>query len=157
MANRRGIDERLAYEWERARRHRRPLSIIMLDVDGLKGVNDTDGHAAGDEVLRRLAQELKALVRSIDFVGRIGGDEFLVVCVESDHEAARVVGGKILAGLSAPVSLGLASLRVGQTMQQLMLAADLALYGAKQAHQGGIAPPLSPELAEGSRRGERGG
>ena len=103
VANRRGIDERLAYEWERARRHHRALSILLLDVDNLKEVNDEHGHAAGDEVLRAVAREVKAQIRSIDFVGRSGGDEFLVICTESDEDAANVVGRKIRAQLSAPV------------------------------------------------------
>src|SRR5579871_5905575 len=75
VANRRGIDERLADEWNRARRHGRSLSVILLDVDDLKAINDAQGHAAGDDLLRQVASELAALLRGTDLIGRRGGDE----------------------------------------------------------------------------------
>ena len=152
VANRRGIDERLAYEWERARRHHRPLSILLLDVDNLKQVNDEQGHEAGDEVLRSVARELRAIVRSIDFVGRCGGDEFVVICTEANLDAAAVIGRKIGAQLSAPVSLGLATLRPRQTTKELLIAADRALYRDKTKHHGGVTP--APVIAMETKRAE---
>lgn len=149
VANRRGIDERLAYEWERARRHQRPLSILLLDVDNLKDVNDEQGHAAGDEVLRSVAREVKAIVRSIDFVGRSGGDEFVVICTESDQDAATVVARKIESQLSAPVSLGVATLKPQQTVKELLITADAALYRAKTKHHSGVsAAPIVKVLRQ---------
>lgn len=132
LANRRGIDERLAFEWERARRHNRPLSVVLLDLDNLKEVNDQRGHEAGDDLLRAVAVQLRSTVRSIDQVGRWGGDEFLVICIETGEAAAALVGRKIADRLPAPVSYGVATLQRGQTAKELLSVADRALYRAKE-------------------------
>ena len=157
VANRRGIEGRLAHEWERARRHRHPLSIVLLDVDNLKQINDEQGHAAGDEVLRGVARQLRVIVRSIDFVGRSGGDEFIVICPESNEAAVAVVGHKIESRLSPQVSIGVATLGSQRTPQELLMSADRALYGVKTVHHRGAAgAPAMSVLAPDLRAGEFG-
>jgi len=149
VANRRGVDERLAQEWDRARRHNRPLSIVMLDVDNLKVVNDTEGHAAGDALLRKVALALMSCVRGTDLVGRSGGDEFVIVCPETDEAAAAIIVGKVTGTVPASISAGAATLAPGQSVEDLLLAADGALYGAKAASSRGHLPrPRSARPAD---------
>lgn len=144
VANRRGIDERLADEWRRARRHGRPLSVILLDVDDLKGINDAQGHAAGDDALRKVASELAALLRATDHLGRSGGDEFVLVCPETDETAAAAVARKILRRLAVAVSVGVSTLRPEQSLTELLIEADRALYQVKSSHhQHPLHPPAN--------------
>ena len=132
-------------EIERAARYGHPLSVVLVDLDHFKRLNDTHGHAAGDRVLRHVAQLLNANVRSVDLAGRYGGEEFLIVLPETDVDAAaslaeklrRIVGGSavrlpdgetVTITLSAGVAGGLGSvLRV----DALVRDADAALYSAK--------------------------
>src|SRR5262249_59821175 len=100
------FDEELA----RANRYRRPLSVVMIDLDHFKRLNDTHGHASGDAVLRHVGQELAASVRSVDFAGRYGGEEFLVVLPETGPDAAASLAEK----LRRAVSAGLVRLPEGQ-------------------------------------------
>lgn len=79
LTNRRGIDERIADELARAERYDHPLSLLLLDLDDFKHVNDRDGHAAGDDALRAAAQVIRESLRSIDIPARYGGEEFLVI------------------------------------------------------------------------------
>lgn len=134
VANRRGIDERLAEEWSRARRHGRSLSVILLDVDDLKGINDAQGHAAGDDALREVASGLAALLRTTDLIGRSGGDEFVLVCPEADEAAVTAVAGKIGLSLRLSVSVGCATLQPEQSLRELVAKADQALYQTKALH-----------------------
>jgi diguanylate cyclase (GGDEF)-like protein/PAS domain S-box-containing protein len=90
LYNRRFLDEAVVQEVARARRYRRPLAFLYIDVDGFREVNNTLGHLKGDEVLRRVAQFLKENVREADYVFRVGGDEFLVLLPETDGEAEAV-------------------------------------------------------------------
>ncbi len=83
LFNRRALGERLRDEVRRARRYRRPLSVLVVDMDGLKPVNDSLGHAGGDRVIRELAKILRRVRRSLDVVFRYGGDEFVVLCPET--------------------------------------------------------------------------
>jgi diguanylate cyclase (GGDEF)-like protein len=143
MANRRVIEERLAAEWERAVRYRRPLTVFIADVDHLKQVNDAFGHPAGDQLLREVAGRLKAVLRTVDTFGRIGGDEFVALCPETGEDSAAKVGPKLVAAASAtPVRYGdhefTVSLSVGWAVtgdeprsEDLMSRADDALYRAK--------------------------
>jgi diguanylate cyclase (GGDEF)-like protein len=84
--NRRTIIEHLNSQLERAKRHDRPLGIIMLDVDHFKSFNDTHGHLAGDTVLKMVASRMKECLREYDYIGRYGGEEFLVVLCDVDYE-----------------------------------------------------------------------
>src|SRR5215207_4270202 len=101
IANRQTVLRRVEEELARAGRYRRPLSLILVDLDHFKRFNDSHGHAAGDVILRQVAQLLAANVREVDLAGRYGGEEFLVVLPETDPDAAaslaeklrRIVGG----------------------------------------------------------------
>ncbi len=141
--NRRAIEERLLEEWERAIRYRRPLAVFIADVDHLKLVNDEYGHAAGDSLLRAIADRMQSVVRSVDLFGRLGGDEFVVICPETTATAADQVARKLIqAAGSSPVEAGdqrvTVSVSIGwvvggreENPRQLLSAADDALYTAK--------------------------
>jgi diguanylate cyclase (GGDEF)-like protein len=145
IANRQAVLSRLDEELARATRYRRPLAIVMVDLDHFKRLNDTHGHAAGDAVLRQVAQRLADHVRSVDLIGRFGGEEFLAVLPETDADAAaslaeklrRVVAGtpvrlpdgnEVTVTLSAGVAGG-----PGEVLRPEILVrdADAALYSAK--------------------------
>ena len=146
--NRRFADERLAAEVSFAQRHGTPLSLMILDVDEFKRVNDTLGHGAGDAVLRVLAGALSRTVRVEDVVARWGGEEFVVIARGIDARNAFIFGERIrktIAALSIPwetapmrvtVSVGVATMQAGSsivTQAALLEAADQALYRAKAA------------------------
>jgi diguanylate cyclase (GGDEF)-like protein len=150
--NRRHLEQRLAEETDRARRYGQPLTVILCDVDHFKKVNDTHGHAAGDEVLRNVAKLIGRTIRRVDLLARFGGEEFVVVAPATDAAGARVLAERLRAAVAAmPVlttngsgmhvalrvtaSFGVATARgADQTpaaAHELVAAADLALYRAK--------------------------
>ncbi len=136
VLNRRAIEANLAEAQARAIGAERPLSLLLLDVDHFKSINDERGHAAGDEVLRQLGGVLRSSVRGADHVGRFGGDEFVVVLPDAREEVAAAVARRIgdaaaAAGIS--VSLGVASWPAPVAeVDTLLAAADAALYRAKR-------------------------
>ena len=146
LTNRRGLLERLQDGLATAERLGTPLAVCFLDVDGLKAVNDVEGHGGGDQLLRSIAHRLSASVRASDTVARIGGDEFVVVLHRLEHarDAAVVtqsltrrlarphrIGGKLLA---ATASLGWGFYPDdGRDAQSLLATADRAMYQAKRA------------------------
>jgi len=144
LYNRRYFFEQAEKEVERAQRYRRPVAAIMLDVDFFKRVNDTFGHAAGDEVLREVALCCRREVRELDILGRYGGEEFAILLTESDMDQAQQVAERLRTriesmvipikghDLSLTVSLGLAELKVSESVESLLDRADQALYSAKQ-------------------------
>jgi len=148
---RRVMEEMLEVELEKAQRVGIPLSVLMIDVNDFKRINDELGHAAGDEALRRVARHIRGSVRSVDHPCRYGGDEFLVLLVGTDIEGALTVARRILAdvaeskGLEAlpgrrelSLSIGVACFpRHCTTKAELMSLADKAMYEAKR--QGGNA------------------
>lgn len=103
LANRRSFDQQFAQTLSAANRHDLPLTLLMLDIDGLKACNDAFGHAAGDGVLRALAEVLKAQSRGSDLPARLGGDEFAVVLPHTDGAQAMIVASRILAAFEARV------------------------------------------------------
>jgi diguanylate cyclase (GGDEF)-like protein len=130
----------------RAQRSGTPLSLLLVDVDHFKRVNDSHGHLIGDEVLRALATELRQQVRESDVVGRFGGEEFTVLLPRTDGDGACRIAERLRssAGLlsvtaagtqiSVTVSIGVAELgQHGHDLFELLAAADLALYRAKDA------------------------
>ena len=129
-----------------------PVSVLFLDLDGFKRVNDTHGHGVGDAVLVSVARELTAQVRRADTVARLGGDEFVLVCPDTDADAAASLAARVVAGLSrspepaggdspAPVtaSIGTVTLDGGSatTATDLLRLADRAMYAVKRRHRTG--------------------
>jgi diguanylate cyclase (GGDEF)-like protein len=108
-ANRRGLDERIAYEVARHARERRRFAVVAIDLDGFKGVNDRFGHAAGDEVLRDVAAALETAVREQDTVARLGGDEFCVLAPETDRRGGAHLAAKVSQAI-ARVTTGIETL-----------------------------------------------
>jgi diguanylate cyclase (GGDEF)-like protein len=140
MANRRHFDDTLTLEWRRAVRTSAPLSLVMLDVDNFKPFNDTNGHQAGDELLRRVAQTLQSrLHRAGDLVARYGGEEFAILLVGVDAGHACKVAERARADVEAlgvtTISAGVASVVPTRDLSphELVSAADAALYEAKRA------------------------
>lgn len=149
IANHRHFQERLDMEWRRARREKKPIALLMIDIDFFKLLNDAKGHQAGDECLRQVAQTLsKCLRRPGDVVARYGGEEFAVILPGLDMENGKAMAERAWAaveslGITHPVSsvsrfitvsVGVASLVPDQmnTSDSLIAAADKALYRAKR-------------------------
>jgi diguanylate cyclase (GGDEF)-like protein len=139
-ANRRRFDERGTEEFERARRYQRPLSLVVLDIDHFKSINDTLGHAAGDQVLKQVAERCRESLRTTDLLARTGGEEFVLLLVETGLEAARSGAERTRAALEAERILGrtvTASCGVAEataadaTIADTLRRADAALYAAK--------------------------
>ncbi len=142
--NRTAMDQSLTREVEIARRLQQPLSVLMLDIDHFKGINDTHGHATGDGVLRAVADAIKDRLRNIDQVFRFGGEEFLIVLTNTGREAAALIGQRLRNAaqqLTYPVngrtveltvSLGCSTLLPGESPDSLLRRADTALYAAKR-------------------------
>lgn len=146
LHNRRYLDSHLKTLFDRAVSRRRPLSVMITDIDRFKSVNDTWGHDAGDDVLREFARRLRKNVRGIDLACRFGGEEFVVVMPDTEgHVAERVAErirveierapfaiGKTGQLIDVTISVGVSSLQLPlDTMEALMKRADLALYEAK--------------------------
>ncbi len=141
LFNRVKLDRVLTAELARAHRYGSALSVVMLDIDHFKVVNDTFGHNIGDDVLVDIADTLRVSVRNSDTVGRWGGEEFLVILPSTDLEQAGAVAEKVrgrVADLKLPtvgkvtVSLGVAEYQADDTEQQVVARADIALYAAKE-------------------------
>ncbi|WP_122665841.1 GGDEF domain-containing protein [Pseudomonas viridiflava] len=142
--NRIAMDQTLTREIELARRHSHPLSILMLDIDHFKRVNDTYGHAAGDDVLKSVAHAIKSELRNIDRIFRYGGEEFLIVLSNTDRDAAGLMGERLRrsthglrhpgldSSLELTISLGCSTLLPAESADSLMRRADIALYVAKR-------------------------
>ena len=144
LPNRMQIMDRLGQELKRCRRYKKALALMFIDLDGFKLINDTHGHRAGDSVLKEIAGRLSAGVRATDAVGRLAGDEFLVIvtddCTPSDGlqlaEQIRESLSRIImfeaSSLRVTCSVGLAFYPVdGETPEELVNAADQAMYDAK--------------------------
>lgn len=127
-------------ELTRAQRSHRSLSLLLFDVDHFKAINDRLGHAAGDRVLVDAVTRAEAVIRNVDYLGRIGGEEFAVLLPETGMEDALAVAERLRASLHVPaegvtdfsVSIGVAFLREGEPFAELMRRADAALYQAKR-------------------------
>jgi diguanylate cyclase (GGDEF)-like protein len=145
LMNRRSLGTQLAARVREAQRYRRPLSLLLLDVDHFKKVNDTHGHPAGDAVLRGVAAVARSRARDTDLVARYGGEELAVVLPETDAAGARAIAERLRAAvegtahateqgsLRVTVSIGVATWPGGgQTPDELVTTADRALYRAKQ-------------------------
>ncbi|MEJ5168171.1 MAG: diguanylate cyclase, partial [Arcobacteraceae bacterium] len=138
--NRRKIEELLNIEILRSRRHQRNLSIIMFDIDHFKHVNDNYGHHAGDIVLQQTAEVIKRALRQSDMFGRYGGEEFLIICPETNKDEAMIVAEKVRSEVATfnfdivehkTISLGVTEFSYEDTLEELVKKADTALYLSK--------------------------
>lgn len=150
LPNRRAMDDRLQKEWHRAARYNAPLALLLIDIDGLKRINDERGHSGGDRLLRSTATAIQQTLRTTDFGARWGGDEFSIVAPHTSREAAERLAERLLVHLAAQDgTLGGVTASVGvavfepahatqnhsdaSSIESLMSAADRALYAAKSA------------------------
>jgi diguanylate cyclase (GGDEF)-like protein len=166
--NRRYIDRRLLEEIARARRQNYPVSVMYIDIDHFKRVNDSVGHQGGDEVLREVCHRIKAELRQSDALARFGGEEFVVLLIDAPLESATMVAERIRAsvaattmelaggaGIPVTVSIGVATLddfkrdsAIEAIAQTLVARADAALYRAKESGRNRVMraePALAPD------------
>ena len=145
--NRRGFEERLAAELDEGLRAGRPLALVMFDLDGFKEINDTEGHAAGDEILCWTVKTIQETIRPMDSVGRLGGDEFVVLLPSSGHAGALTVASRIREALAPRIGAtpGVSAFPThGLEAEALLDHADAELYEAKE----GRAPRAAPDRRE---------
>ena len=148
-----GLGER---EHERAHRNGNPLSVLVFDVDHFKAINDTHGHAAGDQVLADIVLRTEAAIRSLDACARLGGEEFAVLLPDTTLGTARLVAERLRAALDRSagdaaadsiqytVSIGLAGLAPGESLAALLKRADAALYAAKAGGRNRVCEAPAP-------------
>ncbi|MBN2233288.1 MAG: diguanylate cyclase [Deltaproteobacteria bacterium] len=145
LFNRRALFNRIVEEHSRAERYQDTFSLLLFDIDDFKLINDTHGHLAGDAVLRKMANFLKGSLRTSDFLGRFGGEEFICVLPSTGLDKARMVGEKLRMLLTkkvfedsrgevkikVTVSIGVSQYHTGDTLDEVIKRADDALYMAK--------------------------
>jgi diguanylate cyclase (GGDEF)-like protein len=164
LCNRRHFLELADSEFERSRRSRRPLAVLLMDIDHFKSINDTQGHAAGDKVLTHVAQLCRGNTRMQDTTARLGGEEFVVLLPDTPIETAREVAERVRAAVAentalcqpdgaairATVSIGVAVIASNDnSAEHLLERADRAMYAAKDAgrnrvRSSGVPPQHSP-------------
>ncbi len=144
LPNRRSFNEKIAEELERINRYGTVFSLIMLDIDEFKAVNDAFGHGSGDQVLIALARKMKESVRALDLVSRIGGEEFTILLAETGIDGAKqraellreMVEDMVVktdqGDIDITISLGVVSVRDGDTAKSMLYDVDSAMYQAKQ-------------------------
>jgi diguanylate cyclase (GGDEF)-like protein len=174
LYNRRHFQERFTAEVAVAHRHERPLSLLVIDVDDFKTVNDRYGHLAGDEVLKAVARALQQGLRIEDILARYGGEEFVVLVREASAAEARgaaerlrelvelararwqTAEGDVPVAIGVTVSVGMAQLGRDETERDLFGAADQALYQAKRAGKNCVrCAPVRSTSASGRRRSRK--
>lgn len=160
LHNRRSLDQRLHEEVERHQRYAMPMTLLMIDIDHFKAVNDTHGHPAGDAVLRNVAQMMRTACRVTDFTARYGGEEFCIILPHTDSRCGHILAERLRKRIAAhkvevdgkalaiTVSIGLTTLAAGEstTPARLVCEADTALYTAKAAGRNIVCGP--PEQCE---------
>lgn len=168
LANRAAFDTAMHRELARARRHSRPLSLLLLDIDDLKSINDQHLHHTGDEAIRVVAHIVARAVRASDICARLGGDEFGIAMPEAGLVQAEEAAARIRAALASfngehslplplDLSIGIAAWDGEQTYTELFDAADRRLYAQKRRHRRAAAragPPLAPENKAPRRSGK---
>jgi diguanylate cyclase (GGDEF)-like protein len=169
VANRRQLFQRLESEMARAERYDTPLSVLMVDVDHFKRLNDAAGHRVGDDALRKVSDVLRTRVRKVDTVARYGGEEFMILLPQTSKADAVEVGEKLrravldTAALASPsqptghitISIGVASYPVDATEQDTLVdCVDAALYGSKRGGRNKVTPyEPGMEIHPGRERG----
>ncbi len=152
LYNHGAFHEKLGIELERASRYNRPMAVIMLDLDGFKGINDTYGHTTGDRVFVLVAEALSAHLRKTDIAARYGGDEFAVILPETDLSSATVIAGRIAEGIASvrmdvdPGSVISVTASIGYAVcapdsddrGQILGIADRLMYDSKRRGRGGV-------------------
>jgi len=151
ISNRRHFMDQISEEFERTRRYGEAFSLMLIDIDNLKDVNDTYGHEAGDEALRSFAKYCLTKLRSVDRFARFGGDEFIVLLVQTGREKADEVAVRLLSGIETleiqtekesiqiTVSIGMTTINENSTIEGLIKRADKALYEAKNGGRNQVA------------------
>src|SRR5579862_5585877 len=156
LYNRRSGEQRLAEEISRAVRHERPLTVLLMDLDGLKQTNDRLGHAAGDMVLKGFAERLQRAIRGSDLAVRLGGDEFMVLLPECRADEVRHVLGRV-EGLELEYqgekirchfSSGFTDYKPGESPAELLKRADDALYAHKRSGKRVASPAISAAIPQ---------
>jgi diguanylate cyclase (GGDEF)-like protein len=142
LPNRLAFEQALAKEYKRADRYDRPLSMLLLDLDGFKEINDTYGHAAGDDVLRKAAVAIASRIRTDDLAARLSGDEFVILCPETSTASAQELARSLeesLAEVSIRSSIGVAEREMEDdgVPEYLVARADASMYRCKQRSGGG--------------------
>lgn len=141
LYNRHKLDIVLKAEEDRFNRYNRPFSVMLIDADHFKNVNDTYGHQVGDDVLIKLSKLMESNIRSTDHAGRWGGEEFIIIASETDADHSLIMAEKIRSAIEASdfspvekvtVSIGVAEFHAGETVAKFINRADMALYQAKQ-------------------------
>lgn len=143
LLNRRAWDDALSAESARMLRHERPAMVAVIDLDHLKRVNDTDGHLAGDLLIRQAAGAIRGVVREEDVVARIGGDEFAVLAVEAHLEAGEPLLSRLREALTSAdvaASVGAAAVAPGTSLVEAFHDADRRMYEVKHGRKGGTGP-----------------
>jgi diguanylate cyclase (GGDEF)-like protein/hemerythrin-like metal-binding protein len=160
--NRRWLDEAVPSEMDRLARYDHPLSLLILDADFFKTINDRFGHDAGDQVLVELASQLRSALRASDSLARWGGEEFVVLCPNTTLTTASVLAGRMrekIAKAEFPgagrltVSIGVAECLPGETWEQWFQRADTMLFQAKAGGRNQV--QISPETPQRSQAGEK--
>ena len=163
LLNHRAFHDRLSVEVHRAQRHDRPLSLVLVDLDAFKAINDTYGHQVGDRVLQRVGEVLRGLGRDGDVLGRLGGDEFALLFPETDPEGACLAAERALQllnerpverGILVTASAGVAGLADEEDADRLLRNADAALYRAKAEGRDGVAQYTPASEARGAGRAQ---
>lgn len=158
--SRQGFEDRLQHDLAISLRHSTPITLVYIDVDDFKSINDRFGHAAGDEVLRTIGQVLRAAIRKADSAARMGGDEFALILPETDADGATQLVGKLADQLKAALvghpqnascSIGVVTMRQpGASTVDIVAAADAVMYQVKGAGKAHVAfsvrdtPPSIP-------------
>jgi diguanylate cyclase len=150
LANRTTFDEKLEEMIKLRKRYRDPFSLLMVDLDNFKTINDSYGHPAGDRILKGVALKIKASLRGSDFLARFGGDEYALILIKTDLETATEVAWKLCeevrasrfvldeTALSMTLSIGVAEANDDDTEETLLKRADKALYRTKAAGRNGV-------------------
>lgn len=163
--NRRAFVEKIQDEIARCRRFHHPLTLAYIDLDNFKMVNDSQGHLAGDNLLRTVADVMRATTRQVDVISRLGGDEYAILLAETDYDNAGQAMAKVrqallaeMTSLAVPVtfSIGMITYRVPPLdVNEIISCADHLMYEVKKSGKNAIKHIYGPERGEGVVREER--